>query len=184
MDTNAYKQAQLLDKFGRQLELTGKTQKSRNIQLEYVLGRLEYLHYRPSEARLSNGVDKLRWKPQKWDFARSRYWVLERARYEYYRYLAMTDPNRFAKELYRIEISEDQLRRGRRVRLPDHPEGILESWSWQFGIATVWFEAHEPVKRHISLVDPYLVRVDYEEMLNRCRRPPHQGQEAAWRASA
>jgi hypothetical protein len=29
-------------------------------------------------------------------------------------------------ELYRIEISEDQLRRGRRVRLPDLPEGILE----------------------------------------------------------
>lgn len=184
MDTNAYKQAKVLDNLGRQLELTGKTQKSRIIQLEYVLGRLEYLHYKPSEMRCPIGVDKLQWKTQKWDFARSRHWILERARYEYYRYLAMTNPNRFANELYRIEISEDQLRRGRRVLLPGLPEGILESWSWQFGVATIWFDAHEPVKRQIALVDPYLVRVDYEEMLNRYRRPRHEAQDTAQRATA
>ena len=137
-----------------------------------MLGKLEYLHHRKGEIRPPIGPNKLKWKPRKWDFARSRYWVLEKARFEYYRYLAMTNPNRFANELYRIEISEDQLRRGRRVRLPDLPEGILESWSWQFGVATIWFDAHEPVKRQIALVDPYLVRVDYEELLNRYRRPP------------
>jgi hypothetical protein len=171
MDTNVYRQAKVLDNLGRQLELTGKSQKSRNIQLEYVLGRLEYLHYRPNEMRRPTGEHKLQWKPKKWDYAESRYWVLEKARYEYYRYLAMTNPNRFANELYRIEISEDRLRRGRRVRLPEHPEGILESWSWGFGVAVIWFDAHDPVRRQIDLVVPHLVRVDYEAMLNGFRIP-------------
>lgn len=171
MDTNAYRQAKVLDNLGRQLELSGKSQKSRNIQLEYVLGRLEYLHYKKGEARSPLREHRLSWKPKKWDFAESRYRVLEEARLEYYRYLAMTNPNRFANELHHIKISEDRLRRGRRVRLPDLPEGMLENWSRQFGTATIWFYAHDPVRRQIDLVVPHLVRVDYEEMLNGFRIP-------------
>jgi hypothetical protein len=179
MDRNVYTQAKVLDELGRQLELNGKTQKARLEQLEHVLAKLEYLHYRKGEIRPPIGPNKLKWKPRKWEFARSRYWVLETARFEYYRYLAMTNPNRFAKDLDRIQISEDNLRRGRKVQLPDCPPGILESWSWSYGTARVLFTAQETVVRQIPLVEPYLVRVDYEELLNRYRRPSSMEQAAS-----
>jgi hypothetical protein len=130
-----------------------------------VLAKLEYLHYRKGEIRPPIGPNKLKWKPRKWDFARSRYWVLEKARFEYYRYMIMMNPHRFRKDLERIQASEEMLRRGRKVSLPGHGEGLLENWSWNYGTAQILLPTSNPVVRTIQSVLPHLFRVDYARLL-------------------
>lgn len=165
MNTYMGEQIEELDYYAKKLEVPGRSRSDRRKQVEYVLGATGYLHFHPARAKAPRHSARMRWRPRKWDYARSRIWLLEPARMAYYHWMAEHRPDHLEHLIDAIEVSEDWIRRGREVQLPGLPPGLVENFSMGFGIATVIFSCHDPVRRQIDAITPYLKRTNYRALL-------------------